>query len=117
MGSIAFSEKPENIWAVAGWALRQVLDDTASQQPHDSEMAEEFVRAKAIDGLTVYLMPPEFAARVTRAIRATAQGILSGAIRSGITDKAIGDARTVAQYREALRELLEAIPSTDGATL
>jgi hypothetical protein len=117
MGSIAFSEKPENIWAVAGWALRQVLDDTASQQPHDSEMAEEFVRAKAVDGLMVYLLPPELAARITSGIKTATQGILSGAIRSGITDKAISDARTVAQYREALRELLEAIPSTDDATL
>jgi hypothetical protein len=113
MGAVAFSKKPENSWVMAGWVLRQVLDDTASQHPDDFEMAEEFDLAKAVDGLMVYLLPPEFARRVTSAIRTTAQGILSGAIRSGIVDKADCDARTLAQYREALQELLEAIPSAD----
>ena len=118
MGSIAFSKEPQHIWAMAGWVLRQVLDDTASQCPEDSEIAEKFGAAKAMDGLIVYLLPPEFAARVTSAIRAAAQGVLSGAIRSGIVDKArdSGDQRMVAQYQEALQELLEAIPSRGTTT-
>ena len=81
-------------------------------------MAEKFDAAKATDGLIVYLLPPEFAARVTSAIRVAAQGVLSGAIRSGIIDKAraIGDERMVAHYREALQDLLEAIPSRGTPT-
>jgi len=56
MGSIAFSEEPQHIWAMAGWVLRQVLDDAASQCPEDSEMAEEFDATKAMGGFVVYLI-------------------------------------------------------------
>ena len=41
---------------MAGWVLRQVLDDAASQCPEDSEMAEEFDAAKAMGGFVVYLI-------------------------------------------------------------
>jgi hypothetical protein len=114
MGAIAFSRKPEHSIAKAGWVLRQVMDDTASQHPEDLEMAEAFRAAKDIDGLIVYLLQPELAARVTNAIRAAAQGVLSGTIRSGILDKADCDARTLAQYRSSLQELLDAIPPGDA---
>jgi hypothetical protein len=114
MGAIAFSKETEHIWAKAGWALRQVLDDTVSQYPEDSEMAQEFGHAKDMDGLMVYLLPADLAARVTNAIRGVATGILSGDIRSGVAERHHGDARTIAQYREALQELLEAIPATGG---
>jgi hypothetical protein len=100
MGAIAFSKKPEENWVVAGWALRQILDDVASHYPQDSEIAEEFERAKAIKGLMVYLLPPSLAIRVTAAIREVATGILSGTIRSEIADKLYGDERTVRQYIE-----------------
>jgi hypothetical protein len=110
MGATAFSRNPEHSWAMAGWALRQVLNDTISQHPDDSEMAEEFNNPKDTDGLIVYLLPPDLAARVTHAIRNVAVGILSGAIHSGVAMRHHGDERTVAQYKEALQELLEAIP-------
>jgi len=103
MGAIAFSTRPEETWAVAGWALRQALDDAASQHPDDSEMAEEFEAAKAIDGLMVHLLRPDLGARVTNAIREIATGILSGTIRSGIVDQPYGDERTVLQYKKGLR--------------
>ena len=111
MAVIGFSDKPEEIWCVAGWAFRQVLDDVISQYPDDSELADEFARSKTYSGLSIDLLEPEFAARVTRAIREVANGILSGAIRSGIHDQPYGDARTVEQYREVLQQLLEAIPT------
>jgi len=110
MGAIAFSEEPEHSWVMAGWVLRQVLDDTASQHPEDFQMAEKFDIAKAMDGLIVYLLPDEFATRVTKAIREAAQGILSGTIQSGIVDKPDCDVRTLNEYFDALRELLAAIP-------
>jgi hypothetical protein len=115
MGTIAFSTRPEECWAVAGWAIRQILDDVASQYPQDSEMAKEFEEAKAIDGLMVYLLRPDLAARVTNAIKEVATAILSGTIRSGIVDQTYGGERTVAQYREALGELVKAIPPTEGS--
>jgi hypothetical protein len=46
MGAIAFLKKPEESWVVAGWALRQILDDTASQSREDSEIATEFERPR-----------------------------------------------------------------------
>ena len=112
MGAISFSTEPEYSWVKAGWVLRQVMDDTVSQHPEDAEMAEQFEAAKAIDGLMVYLLRPDLAARITAAIRDAARGILSGSIRSGIVDQPYGDQRTVAQYRQALEQLLQAIPSS-----
>jgi hypothetical protein len=115
MGAIAFSKRPEHSVVYAGWVLRQVMDDTASQHPEDSEMAEEFESAKAIDGLMVYLLRPELAARITAAIRETATGILSGSVRSGVAEKHYGDERTIAQYRQALQGILEVIPRGGSA--
>ena len=99
----------------AGWVLRQIMDDTASQNPEDSEMGEEFESAKTIDGLMVYLLRPELAARITAAIRETATGILLGSVHSGVAERHHGDERTVAQYRQALLGLLEAIPPPGSA--
>lgn len=111
MAVIGFSDKPEEIWHIAGWAFRQVLDDVISQYPGDSEMADEFAHSKNYSGLSVELLKPELAARVTSAISRVATGILSGTIRSGIHDQPYGDATSVEQYRGALQQLLEAIPS------
>lgn len=111
MAVIGFSDRPEEIWCVAGWAFRQVLDDVISQYPEDSEMADEFALSKTQSGLSIDLLGPELAVRVTKAIRQVATGILSGAIRSGIVDQSYGDAKTVEQYQEGLQQLLEAIPS------
>jgi hypothetical protein len=116
MGAIAFSRKSEHIWAMAGWVLRQVLEDTVSRHPEDSEMAREFEAAKDTAGLMVYLLPPDSAARVTNAIREVAAGSLSGTIQSGVAGRHHGDERTVAEYREALQELLEAIPTHGAVT-
>lgn len=79
-------------------------------------MASRFNNAKDTDGLMVYLLPPNLAARVSDAIRVAAAGILSGTIHSGVAERHHGDERTVAQYREALRELLEAIPTRTTST-
>jgi hypothetical protein len=111
MGAIAFSSKPEHSWVKAGWVLRQVLDDTASRHPEDSEMVEQFNAAKAIDGLMVYLLRPELEIRITVALREVATGILSGGIQSNVAERHRGDEKTVAQYKEALRQLLDIIPT------
>lgn len=113
MAVIGFSDKPEEIWCVAGWAFRQVLDDVISQHPKDAEMADEFFHSKTYSGLSVDQLKPELAARVTNAIRQVATGILSRKIKSGITDQPYGDAMTVEQYREGLQKLLEVIPHSD----
>lgn len=90
-----------------------MLDDVVSQYPDDAEMADKFEQSKTYSGLILYMLPPEFAARTTNAIRQVATGILRGAIRSGIHDQPYGDAMTVEQYREGLQELLEAMPHSD----
>jgi hypothetical protein len=111
MAVIGFSDRPEEIWCVAGWAFRQVLGDVLSQYTEDSEMADEFTIAETQSGLHIDLLEPEFADRVTNAIRHVATGILSGAIRSGIHDQPYGDAMTIDQYRKGLQQLLEILPS------
>ena len=110
MAVIGFSDKPEEIWCVAGWAFRQVLDDVMSQYPGDNEMADEFAVSKTYSGLSVDLLDPKLAARVTNAIRQVAHGIVSGTIRSGLHDQPYGDAQTVEQYRGGLKELLKVVP-------
>jgi hypothetical protein len=79
-----------------------------------AEIDDAFDRAEAYSGLSLDLLEPELAARVTDAIRRVTAGILSGEIRSGIYDQPYGYALTVEQYRESLKLLLETIPS-DGA--
>lgn len=113
MAVIGFSDKPEEVWCVAGWAFRQVLDDVISQHPGDAEIADEFFHSKTYSGLSVDLLKPELAARVTNAIRQVVTGVLSGTIRSGIYDQPYGDAKTIEQYKEGLRQLLEAIPRSN----
>lgn len=110
MAVIMFSENHDRSWKMAGWVVRQILDDTVAQYPEDSAMASEFDYAKQSSGIVVCTLEPNFAARITNAIRHTAAGIVSGAIRSGIHDKPYGDSKTVEQYHEALRELLQVIP-------
>lgn len=115
MAVISFSEnQPERTWCVAGWAFRQVLDDVISQHPEDSEMADEFEQSKTYSGLILYMLQPKFAARITNALRQVATGVLSGVTRSGIHDQPYGDVMTLEQYREGLRQLLEAIPHSDS---
>jgi hypothetical protein len=116
MAVISFTEdNPNESWCVAGWAFRQVLDDVISQYPEDQEMTEEFNQSKTHSGLIIYLLEPEFAARVTRTIWQVATDILSGAMRSGIHDQPYGDVMTVEQYRESLRQLREAFPDSWNA--
>jgi hypothetical protein len=110
MAVIGFSDNPDEIWHIAGWAFRQVLDDVTSQYPEDSEMADAFDLAKIYKALNIDLMEPEFAARITNAIWQVATGILSGTLRSGIHEQPYGDETTVEQYRKGLRQLLETFP-------
>ena len=53
----------------------------------------------------------EMAEKFATAIRKVAEGILSGTISSGLINQTYGDAVTIEQYRSALKELLEALPS------
>jgi|SRR6185369_8231140 len=111
MAVISFSDQPNEIWCVAGWAFRQLLDDVISQHPEDVEMAAKFEESKTYSGLVLYLLKPEMAEKFATAIRKVAEGILSGTISSGLINQTYGDAVTIEQYRSALKELLEALPS------
>ena len=110
MATIAWSDDPDEIWQVAGWVFRQVLDDIMAQYPDDLEMAAELTDVRDIKGLNIDLLNPELAARVTNAIWDVVTGILSGSVQSGIVDQPYGDSMTIAQYRSALRDLKRAIP-------
>jgi hypothetical protein len=111
MAVISFSDKPEQIWCVAGWAFRQVLDDVLAEFPDEPDMRTKFDQSKEISGLIVERLPPQLGERVTHAIRHVVEGVLAGRIRSGILDKPYGNAETIEQYHEALRQLLGSIPS------
>ncbi|MGA3047881.1 MAG: hypothetical protein ABSD67_14720 [Terracidiphilus sp.] len=112
-GVISFTKDRENGWLKAGWAFRQVLEDTLSRCPGDSEMARAFESAEACGGLDVGNLSPQLALRVTDAMRNSVIGILNGEFQSGICDKPYGDPRTVEQYLGALRELIVEFPVVD----
>ena len=107
MAVISISDQPDDIWKVAGWAFRQLLDDVVAQYPADVETAQKFEQSKALSGLHLDLLPPEFAARIAKAILEVTTGILSGTVRSGIVDQPYGDEQTIQQYREGLKELAD----------
>lgn len=111
MAIISFSAKPEETWCVAGWAFRQILADVLSQNKNDEEMASEFEHATVISGLCVYLLEENVADRVTNEIRNVAQAILAGSLKSGILEQPYGDAATVHEYLESLKELLRTVPA------
>jgi hypothetical protein len=110
MAVISCSDQPQEIWCVAGWAFRQLLDDVLFQYPEDQEMAAKFEEAKNHGGLVLYLLKPEIAEKLATAIRKVAEGILSGTISSGLINQSYGDAVTIEQYRSALKALLDALP-------
>src|SRR5688572_15579078 len=110
MAVIGFSDKPEQIWCVAGWAFRQVIDDVLSHHPCDPATRAKLEQARALKGLPLYRLDAKLASNVTDAIRDVITRILSGEIQSGIHDQTYGDAVTVMQFHRSLRELLEMIP-------
>jgi len=117
MAVISFSDQPQEIWCVAGWAFRQLLDDVLFQYPDDQEMAAKFEESKAHGGLVLYLLKPEIAEKLATAIRKVAEGILSGTISSGLINQTYGDAVTIEQYRSALKALLEALSLRGRSTV
>jgi hypothetical protein len=46
MGTISFSPRAEDIWYVAGWVFRQILDDVSQHYADDQRLAETFEDAK-----------------------------------------------------------------------
>jgi hypothetical protein len=106
MAVISISKSPEDIWCVAGWAFRQILDDVLSNNMGDIEMAITFEQSKTHGGLILYILQPAFATKIKRAIIQVASGILSGKIQSGIGDQPYGNAITIEQYRHALEDLV-----------
>src|SRR5262245_38874948 len=56
MAVISFSDRPDEIWCVAGWPFRQVLNDVMSKYPDDAEMADAFDHADALSGLIVDML-------------------------------------------------------------
>ncbi len=111
-GFASFSDKSDDTWLKAGWPFRQVLDDTLARNTEVAEMSEAFERAEWYSGLAVGSLPSELAERIITALRKAVIGILSGTTESGLLSKSYGDARSQAQYKEALLELLEIIPTS-----
>jgi hypothetical protein len=109
-GVISFTSDPEEGWLRAGWAFRQVLEDTLASSPGDLEMADAFEMAEALGHLDIAGLEPSLALRVRCSMRAMVNGVLAGEIRSGLLDKRYGDKLTLEQYREALVELLADFP-------
>ncbi len=112
---MGFSDKPEEIWLKPGWAFRQILEDILALCPEDAEMRKAFEQAELFSDLAVGDLPSELAERIITALGEATTGILAGMVESGITSKLYGDARKQAQYKEALRELLEIIPPRGNA--
>lgn len=107
MAVISFSQKPEHTWHVGSWAFHQILNDVSVQYADDKELVEKFEQAKLHSGLMLELLDPSFARRIEAAIQDVVNGILAGTIPSGLTEQPYGDQRTVQEYMESLRELMQ----------
>jgi len=115
MAVISFCDKPEGKWGVAGWVMRQMFDDVLAQFPNDSEMRKLFEVADLMSGFGMGELSPLLANRIIHALSQVAKGVLEGTIRSGILDRPEIEPETVQQYREVLRDLLEAIAAGAGS--
>jgi hypothetical protein len=109
MGIISFSTEPKDHWDVAGWVMRQLLDDAWSLDPSDPELLEVIESAKLYDGLSLEDLPPSSAEKLARRIESVAEGVLQGTVRSGLEEQTYGNAETQAQYKLSLRDLLPRI--------
>lgn len=113
-GVICFKTGSEDSWVKAGWAFRQVLEDTAAAYPEDTELAEVFAEAKDIGWLYVDQFDPNLAERINKAMRGMIEDVLSGKIQSLLREKTFGDKVTVNQYLLSLEELLHLMPPPAG---
>lgn len=104
-GVVSFSKNPEDIWYVAGWAFRQLLDDVGKYYSYDSEIVEELESAELHNGLILDSLDMSIAERLTQAISEVTDGILNHTMLSGIEEQSYGDRETVEQYFKALKEL------------
>jgi hypothetical protein len=109
-GLICFKFDSDDAWVKAGWAFRQVLEDTLAASPHDGEMAETFAEAESIGWLYVDQLNPDLAERITNAMRRMIEELRAGKTQSRITTKAYGTKTTIEQYLDSLAELSELIP-------
>jgi hypothetical protein len=110
-GVICFKSQSNEAWVNAGWAFRQVLEDTRTSSPEDEEMAQVLANAEAVGWLYVDSLEPALAARITDAMRRTIEGIQKGEVRSLIHEKNYGTPATVEQYVDSLAELWQLLPS------
>ena len=104
-GVVSLSKNPEDIWYVAGWAFRQLLEDVSGQYADDAQILAELEKAELHAGLILHSLDAPIADCITQAISKVIDGILNRSIRSGIEDKPYGDSETVEQYFGALNEL------------
>ena len=104
-GVVSLSSSPEDIWLVAGWAFRQLLDDVRREYANDPEIVAQLESAEIHNGLMIESLDPSSADRMTGALRKVIDGILNQTIPSGIAEQRYGDRVTVEQYFKALKEL------------
>jgi hypothetical protein len=96
-GVVSFSRSPEDIWYVAGWAFRQLLDDVRREYASNPEIVAQLESAELHDGLMIGSLDPSIAGRMTDAIRKVIDGILDHTIRSGYEEQPYADRVTVEQ--------------------
>ena len=104
MAGISLSKQPAGIWIVAGWAFRQILNDIIANYPYDPELGAECREAEALGFLHVDFLEGQIAERMREAVCSVNNGILTGRIRSRITD-AFNDQETIKEYLVGLRSL------------
>ena len=62
-GVVSFSRSPEDIWLVAGWAFRQLLEDVRRQYANETEIVVLLESAELHGGLMIDSLEPSIANR------------------------------------------------------
>lgn len=84
MAVISFDDKAEAIWGGTGWAFRQIVRDLSPYAEGDSDFVQTLERAGHLGSLIVENLDPSLQRRITRAIVAMTNDIVSGERSSSI---------------------------------
>jgi len=103
-GVISIGESEEDVWLVAGWAYRGVLDHLREAVKGQADLEQAIGKAEIFQALSFDRLEPGIADRLARALLCIIDEIVAG-MRQVQVDGRILDETRQTQFREAAAEL------------
>lgn len=111
MAGIAFSDTPETVWIVAGWAYRQFLQDLRIHSGCNPPVLDVLVGATNVGFLDLSLLREPLRREVASAIETVCRCILDGSCLPSF-DAQMADRDTEREYKKAMAMLLCALDAS-----